>query len=136
MKENRVKVIFKKLRSGQRGVTLMESVIALAVLGLIAVAILSALATGAKASMIAKEQATAESLARSEVEYVKRSSYDPSATTYPIDLSIVPTAEGWTIPDAVVAAVPSRDASIQMITVTVSRHGEAILSITDYKANR
>lgn len=128
--------ISARIKSNERGITLLETVVALAILGLIAVAILTALTTGAKATAIAKEQAFAESLARSEIEYVKQASYNPDALTYPIDSSIVPVAEGWNVPDAVVAPVPGRDASIQKITVTVERYGKTILSLTDYKAYR
>ena len=59
------------LRGNSRGVTLLEVVIALAILGLVAVAFLSALATASTAIIIADERTTAESLARSELEYVK-----------------------------------------------------------------
>lgn len=59
------------LRGNSRGVTLIEVLIAVAILGLVAVAFLSALATASTAIIIADERTTAESLARSELEYVK-----------------------------------------------------------------
>jgi len=59
------------LRGNSRGVTLIEVLIAVAILGLVAVAFLSALATASTAIIIADERSTAESLARSELEYVK-----------------------------------------------------------------
>ncbi len=67
--------VTKKLGGGESGVTLIETLVALAVLGLIAVVFLSGLATAARATLIADEQATAESLARSEIEYVKSQDY-------------------------------------------------------------
>ncbi len=59
----------------EAGVSLIETVIALARLGLISAALLSGLATGSKGTVIADEQATAESLVRSELEYVKNQAY-------------------------------------------------------------
>jgi len=55
----------------ERGFALIETLVALALLGIIAVAFLSGLATTSQAGFIANEQATAESLVRSEAEYVR-----------------------------------------------------------------
>lgn len=131
-----MKIFNRVSRSNEKGLTLLETVVALAVLGLVAIAILTALATGVKATTIAREQALAESLARSEMEYVKQAPYVPGALTYPIDASIVPAAEGWDIPGAVVEPVPGRDSSIQKITITVWHNERSILSLADYKGNR
>jgi len=80
------------LRGDSRGITLIEVLIAVAILGLVAVAFLSALATASTAIIIADERTTAESLARSELEYVKSQnfsenswSYTASSTSYSTD---------------------------------------------------
>lgn len=59
----------------ERGMTLIEVLIALAILGLVAVAFLSGLTTASRALLIADERTTAESLARSQMEYVKSQGY-------------------------------------------------------------
>jgi prepilin-type N-terminal cleavage/methylation domain-containing protein len=65
----------KAFQGSSRGFTLIEVVIAMALLGIIAVAILSALSTASIALIIADERATAESLARSQMEYIQNSPY-------------------------------------------------------------
>ena len=59
----------------QKGFTLIEVVIAIALMGIIAVAILTALGTIYKAIVIADERTTALSLARSQMEYAKNQTY-------------------------------------------------------------
>jgi len=62
-------------QGGSRGFTLIEVTIAIALLGIIAVTILTALSTASVALIIADRRATAESLARSQMEYVKNQDY-------------------------------------------------------------
>jgi len=62
-------------QGGSRGFTLIEVTIAIALLGMIAVTILTALSTASMALIIADRRATAESLARSQMEYVKNQDY-------------------------------------------------------------
>ena len=66
----------KELKRSQRGFTLIEVILAIALLGIIAVAFLSAMGTGSLSLFIADERATAESLARSQLEYVKNQDYE------------------------------------------------------------
>jgi prepilin-type N-terminal cleavage/methylation domain-containing protein len=60
---------------GSRGFTLIEVTIAIALLGIVAVTILTALSNASMALIIADRRATAESLARSQMEYVKNQGY-------------------------------------------------------------
>ena len=59
----------------ERGVGLIEVLVALAILGVIAVAFLIGLATTAKAVLIADIRTTAESLARTQMESIKAQEY-------------------------------------------------------------
>jgi prepilin-type N-terminal cleavage/methylation domain-containing protein len=65
----------KTLQGHSRGFTLIEVVIAIALIGLIGAAVLSALSTASLALIIADQRATAESIARSQMEYVKNQGY-------------------------------------------------------------
>ncbi len=84
----------RSLAQSQKGLGLIEVLIAVAILGVVAVVFLSSLATSSKATIIADEQTKAESLTRSELEYIKSQpfsetpwSYDVSTTGYSTDSS-------------------------------------------------
>ena len=65
---------------GQRGISLIETLVALSILGAVAVVFLSSLTGASRAAFIIDEQSTAESLARSQMEWVKNASYVEGAT--------------------------------------------------------
>jgi prepilin-type N-terminal cleavage/methylation domain-containing protein len=69
------KIGTKFMHKGERGFTMLEVVIAIGLLGIIAVSVLAALSTASAALIIADRKATAESLARTEMEYVKNQDY-------------------------------------------------------------
>lgn len=137
--------VTKKLGGDESGVTLIETLVALAVLGLIAVVFLSGLATAARATLIADEQATAESLARSEIEYVKSqqpyinyAEPDPGEyelITPPASYSLEITAEPID-PDTGQPLLAGQDEGIQKITVTVNRGSKLLLTVEGYKVDR
>lgn len=119
----------------EKGITMIEAVIALAIIGLVTVAFLSGLATASKGTILSREQTTAESLVRSEIEYVRSCTYDYYASTYPVDSGLtIPV--GWVVPLPVVEPVHASDDGLQKVTVSAEHNGEAILSITIYKADR
>jgi len=127
--------VARKLRGNEAGLTLIETVIALAILGLIAVTFVGAMGTMAKATFVADEQATAESLAHSEIEYVKNCAYQYDASEYPVDPELT-IPEGWVVPPPVVEPLHATDDGIQKITVKVERNGKVVLIIEDYKVDR
>jgi len=59
-----------KVRRAQRGVSLLDSLIALAILAFVAVAVIAGVLTAVKSNELARTRIIAESLARSELEYV------------------------------------------------------------------
>jgi len=131
----------KKLMSNESGVTLLETLVALAILGFVAVAFLGGLTTATRATIIADEQATAESLARSEMEYVKSQEYKaPEQYQHRVQREEFETA-GYTTETTVNYinpvtgdTVPGQDDGIQKITVTVERNGNPIITVESYKA--
>ena len=119
-----------KLMKSEKGFTLIEVLVALGLLGIIAVVFLTGISISSKAVLIANERTMAESLARSQMEYVKEQPYD-AVDPYLI-LSDVPA--GY----SVAVTVGQLDVGLQKITVAVSHPGEPepILALEDYKVNR
>ena len=138
-----------RLMRNEKGFSLIEVIIALALLGIIGIAFLSGLATASKATFIADERTTAESLARSQMEYVKNQDYiDYSADPhdvygeitppagYSIDSTAVPFDPDTGVPYSETGGVFDQDDGIQKITVTVSHNGEEVITLEGYKVNR
>jgi prepilin-type N-terminal cleavage/methylation domain-containing protein len=61
---------------GQRGFSLIESLLAVALAGILGVSLPSALSGANRATIINNEHTTAESLARSQMDYVQNQVYD------------------------------------------------------------
>ena len=137
--------IRKACQGSSRGFTMIEVVIAIALIGLIGVAVLSALSTASIALIIADERATAESLARSQMEYVRNenTSYDDVLESGHPQYSLDPDIDipdGYDIDIEAVRLDPEDDGyddddGIQKITVTVSRDGEVKVTLENFKRN-
>ena len=119
----------------QKGFALIETLVALGIFGLVAVTSLSGMATITQGNVIASERATAESLVRSEIEYVKQCAYQYDASEYPID-STLTIPQGWSLAPPAVEPVHATDDGIQKITITAEHNGKSVLSIEIYKADR
>ena len=152
-----------KLRGSQKGQGLIEVLIAIAILGVVVVAFLTALATSSKAIILADELTTAESLTRSELEYVKSQEYSTDAWSYTVtssDRSSSNMPSWWDVDNPPllssdyagysadvkaedfdadgdnVIEIPGDDEDIRKITVTVKHHDEEVLTTATYKVNR
>ena len=128
--ENVVRRMLGKARalSDERGVGLVESLIAVAIVGIALVVFLAALSTGSMAVGTSKRNVTAENLARSQMEDVK-------GQTYAASYSTMTEPEGYDI-TITVSDVNGRDQNeIQKITVEVSYEGDAV-TVEDYKVDR
>jgi type II secretory pathway pseudopilin PulG len=118
-------------KRGEKGITLVESLVAIAILGGSVLTLILAMSGGALAIKENDQQAVAQSLARTQLEYVKSCTYDPVAVTYPA----VSAPGGYSITVGV-TSVPDGDANIQKITANVTRGGAIIMTAEDYKVNR
>ncbi len=139
-----------RLMKNEKGFSLIEVMIAIALLGIIGVAILGGLATASKAMFVADERATAESLARSQMEYVKNELYidysedshdvydeimSPPAG-YSIDSTAVPFNAGTGASYTETGGIFDYDDGIQEIIVTVKHDGITIITLEGYKVDR
>ncbi len=120
----------------ESGVTLLETVIALAILGVISVNFLGGLTTASKSAFIIDEQATAESLARSQMEWAKTTAYVYDATGY--SPAPIPSDEDYIDYAAVITTEPLRtpDDGIQKITVTIKHSNKEVTVLEGYKVDR
>ncbi len=127
----KIKKWLKRKLGCQAGVTLVEAAVAVMVLGSAVLTMVLGLSGGALAVQHDDSLVTAQGLARTQMEYVKQLPYDPDAATYPS----VEAPEGYAI-DVTVTEVPETDANIQKVTAAVSRGGETVFTVQDYKVDR
>jgi prepilin-type N-terminal cleavage/methylation domain-containing protein len=146
--------IRKTLRGSSRGVTLIEVLVALALFAIIGIAFAGGLGTASRAVLTADIRTNAESLARTEIEYVKTQAYSAGNWSYVVThlgstctLEECPSwydsahslSEEHALYTVEVEAVPLDDESedpIQKITVTVSHEGRYVITLEGYKVNR
>ena len=109
----------------EKGMTLLETAIALALLGMVSTAIFFGLATTSKAVFLANERTTALSLAQSRTESVN--------TLYPLPDGIYddPAPVPYENYDVEIYA-DAPYGGIQKITVTVIHHGTPVYTLESY----
>jgi type II secretory pathway pseudopilin PulG len=113
----------------EKGSSLLETIVALALLGIIGVVFLSATATSSGSRLVADEHTTARILAESQMENLKKQTYafayDPIAI--PADYA------GYS---AIVDIDNMRNGNIQKLVVTIRHHDKNITTLESYKVNR
>ena len=115
----------------QKGIALLEVLIALLLLGIIGGGLLLGVSTAYKAGATSDSLATAESLARSVMETVKSSAY---AGSYSPVVSAEYSSTGYT---ATISTVPViGKLGIQKITVAIFHQGDFVMNLEGYKSNR
>ena len=113
----------------ERGASLIEILVAVAIIAIVLTVFLSALSTGAFSVAVVRERVTAENIARSQLEHVKETDFIAGTDHY------TPTAishSGYTV---VISATPIIT-DMQLITVTVFYDDDPTFTIEDYKVNR
>jgi len=133
----------------EKGFLLIETLVALALLGITAVGLLSGLATTFRAGWISQERVIAESLAKSQWEYIKAQDYILTADYDPIDpdkcyqLIDIPDElleKGYVIeintPQAIISPGEDSDFELQSITVVINREDKPLLMMSDYRVGK
>ncbi len=122
----------KRLLRNEKGVALVEALLAVALVGIAASAILTGYSTGPLSIRKADRLVTARTLAVSQLEYtlsqayvVAPTSYDP-ITPLPADYSISSDA----------TSISGRDENVQRITVTVQYGGRVLFTLEGFKVDQ
>ena len=148
----------KTLRGRSAGFTLIEVLVALALFSLIAIVFAGGLGTASRAVLIADVRTNAESLARTQMEYVKNQDYDPALAGGVGNYTKITDVHGYTIwsvnrDDEVVNGTPSdpiiaipwdsendeatdTDDGLQKITLVIRHEGKDIITLEGYKVYR
>jgi len=151
------RLIMKQLNR-QHGVSMLEIMVAMAILGVAGVALLLGMNTAFRSQDISQEQVRGENLARSQLEYIREQAYftppsvpylippgnDPGAYTVPPPVVVIPSDYSITVTtDQYCDGVgdggfaPCYDpAEIQKNTVRVFRNGKGLVVVEDLKTNR
>ncbi|MCJ7655338.1 MAG: type II secretion system GspH family protein, partial [Dehalococcoidia bacterium] len=128
--------------SGQRGLTLIEILVALGILAAVAVTFLLSMTTSSKAVMVSQERVAVDSLTKSQMERIKSWEYD--ATNDPPDYQaakLTDIPDGYDTDIDAVRLDPDEDGlddddGLQEITITVTHDGETAFTLVGYKVNQ
>jgi len=135
-----------KFLRDQRGLTLLEVLVAMAILAAIGVGLLNAIDTNAKATRQLDEEVVATNLVTAYFEAIKAVPYAEAYDDVVADITIPPQyivnvdiqfSSDGSSGDGIDWVDTYTDETLQKITVTVSREGgKSILSICTFKTKR
>lgn len=112
----------------EKGSSLLEVLVALALLGIVSVLFLSSVANSSSARVTADTRVSAKILAESLIDNIKKQSYEPSyAVTVP------PEYPGYS---ANLTVNSMGNGNIQKLTITIKYFTSDVLTLEDYKVDR
>lgn len=124
-----------------KGYSLIETLIAVLILGVIGIAVFTGLSTAASANIVSDEQTTSGSIARRQIESIQQQAYD-SVNNPPVYTLVSDLPAGYSIVSPVVTRLDpknngtSNDDGLQQISVTVMHGTKTILTLVDYKVKK
>ena len=113
----------------ERGMSLVEVLVSVAIIAIVFTAFLSALSTATWGVAVAREQVTAQNLARSQLEDVQEQDYITTTAYSLIDVPLAYSAYTLTVQSSQISQ------GLQQITVTIY-HNEPVFTIEKYKVER
>lgn len=123
---------------GEAGASLVELLVAMAIIATALVVFITALSTGAFAVSASDQLTRATNLAASQLETVKAAEYLTGTVSYATipagDYDINQQISYWN--GSSFTSAPGADSGMQWITVTVSYDGATLVTISNYKVNR
>jgi type II secretory pathway pseudopilin PulG len=127
-----------KRRIVETGDSLLEVLVALAIISMSLVVLIAALSTASFGVRTASQLTTATNLAAAQLETIKGASYSTGTAAY---LAI--PAGGYAISQTIsywdgaqFTTDPAADKGMQWITVTISYQGETLVMVSNYKVDR
>ena len=143
--EKEASMLNKHHKSGQRGASLMECLVALFILICIGVTLVATVYSFTKGNGTARNQITAESLARIELEYVQSQPYNATNWTYTLPGGPYPAwwtsshtnlpsgYTGYSITVSANSNLPGYNSALQKVTVYVTYNGNPVFSSDTYQ---
>lgn len=118
---------------GEKGFTLLEVLIAVALTSIIVAGIYMAMATSTKVLVDANTQETAKDMAASAMEWIKSQPYNPASYTLP--LSMRTNGSLTVFPTTGVIPVNEFRMNEERIDITIQSGGKTVFTLTDYRVN-
>jgi prepilin-type N-terminal cleavage/methylation domain-containing protein len=116
------------------GFSLLEVMIAMGILGIVAVGFLGALNTSSRSAAKVDQIDTGRTIAQAQMEWIKGQAF-VSSGEYSLNSDLMDEYPGYTA--AVAASAPvQRDGFIQTLTVTVAFHDQIVATLKDCKTKR
>jgi prepilin-type N-terminal cleavage/methylation domain-containing protein len=132
-----------KARTDACGMTLIEVLIALAIMGLVAIVFLGGMQASYTSNTVNQQRVVAEDLAKSQLEYVKGQTYDPTNNP-PQYLLMTGVPTGYYVQLTSARLDPKSDGTgnddgLQEITIKVYKGSDAsgslLITVKGYKIN-
>ena len=122
----------RSLRRGEKGLALVEVLIAVAILAIAITTYVSAFSTSAIAIGKEERRVTAKAFAISQLHHTRAQAFQAAPIAYP---TLTPPSPNYTVTSDA-TAIAGKDDNIQQVTVTVQFNGRTLSVLEDFKVDR
>jgi len=128
--------------SSEKGFSIVENLAAMIILAVLGLLVLTGLFIAAKSTIISSEKTRAESLARSQMEYIQTQPYSAGNPPAYDLISIPSNCASYSFATPIVTRLDPKgdgvgnDDGLQKITLTVVRNSKTILTLEGYKVDK